>query len=576
MKQWIEQQADEQSVKYLQEKTGVSYFLAKLLVQRGLSDPLLAEKFLRPKLQHLEDPFSIQNMDKAINRIIDARDKKQKVLLVGDYDVDGITSTVMTQQALESVDVAVETIIPKRLSEGYGLTKEVIERGLAKESFQLVIALDCGTNSIREAEYLCSLEIDLIVVDHHQIKSINQPQAILVNPHLHEDGGEPWRNLCTAGLCFKLIHALYKKIRESRMPGSEKLTPRDFLPLCAIGTLADLVPLQGESRILSKFGIKRLFKDASPGLIALLQECEMYGAHEPETEDITYKLAPRINACGRLNEPETAVSLLHEKDPNNCRKFAKKLTLFNEKRKGIEAQLTADALLQAEENYKNKSAVVVTGDGEAWHPGVVGIVAGKLANSLNKPCLVLARSSEGEYCGSGRGVSGINLVEILSKCQDKLTHWGGHPVAVGLGLRKEKLSAFIDQFLDLVEKQSKQGEQVIPLHVDAFMKKEQLQLRLVDEINELGPFGQSNPEPILGVKAVIFDSLPRTIGNGEHFQFSLHNGVGFVRGIAWRMGDNVPPVDQKLDLVFKIRKNHWNGQSTLQLVLEDWKLSEDS
>ncbi len=574
MKQWIEHQADEQSVAFLQENIGTSTLLSKLLVQRGFSDPVLTEKFLRPKLRHLDNPFAIQNMDKAISRILNARDKKQKVLLVGDYDVDGITSTVMTQQALESVDIHVKTIIPKRLSEGYGLTREVLERGLTKESFQLVIALDCGTNSLKEAELLKSLGIDLIVVDHHQLKSANHPCAILVNPHLHDDDGQPWRNLCTAGLCFKLIHALYKRVRELKLPGSKDLTPRSFLPLCAIGTLADLVPLNGESRILSRFGIKRLFKDASPGLLALLHECQLDEANEPDTEDITYKLAPRINACGRLNEPETAVCLLHEKNPENCRKLAKQLTKFNEKRKGIEALLTTDALEQAEECFKDKGAVVVTGHGDAWHPGVVGIVAGKLANCLNKPCLVMARSTEGEYCGSGRGVPGVNLVEILSQCQDKLTHWGGHPAAVGLGLKEKDLNAFVQQFLDSVEKNSNLNESEVPLRVDAFVKKTDLTYDLIDEINELGPFGQDNPEPLLGVKEVTFDSPPRKISNGEHFQFSFHNGNEYIRGIAWRMGNNTPPVAQKLDLAFKMRKNPWNGNSYLQLVLEDWRISE--
>ena len=434
--------------------------------------------------------------------------------------------------------------------------------------------MDCGTNSIQEAEFLSSSGIDLIVVDHHQLKSPSQPRAILVNPHLQEDKGEPWRHLCTAGLCFKLIHALYKKMREIKVPGADKLTPETLCPLSAIATLADLVPLNGESRIICKFGIKRLFIDSSPGLLTLLRECGLDGTFPTDTEDITYKLAPRINACGRLNKPEKAVLLLLDQEPQNCRKLAKELTQLNEDRKKIESQLTADALAQADKFFKEKSAVVVTGEGDAWHPGVVGIVAGKLANSLNKPCLVMAKSAEGEYCGSGRGLPGFNLVKILSMCQDKLTHWGGHPVAVGLGLKDENLNAFIQQFLDSVDNNSCPEEQSISLKVDAFVNKDELDFELLDELNELGPFGQNNPEPILGVKQVVFETTPRKISNGEHFSFSFHNGNGYVRGIAWRMGDKIPPVGQKLDLVFKIRKNHWNGQSNLQLVLEDWKFSE--
>ena len=416
--------------------------------------------------------------------------------------------------------------------------------------------------------------IDLVIVDHHQLKSETAPSAILVNPHLQENKGEPWRNLCTAGLCFKLIHALYIKAREIKIPGAEKLTPRDFLPLCAIGTLADLVPLIGESRIFSHFGMKRLFLDASPGLLALLQECGLDGNIAPETEDITYKLAPRINACGRLNEPETAVSLLLEKDPRTSKNLARSLTRFNEERKGIEAQLTSDALAQAEKNFSDKPAVVVTGEGDAWHPGVVGIVAGKLANSLHKPCLVLAKDSEGEYCGSGRGVTGINLVKVLSDCQDFLTHWGGHPVAVGLGIKEASLDAFINQFLHAIEQTSIDSAEEATIGIDATVRLDEISFKLLDEINSLGPFGQENPEPTLGLLRIKLKDHPRKISNGEHFQFSLHNGRGFVRGIAWRMGDKVPPTNKEIDLAFKIRRNHWNGKSSLQLVLDDWKLSD--
>ena len=249
MKQWIEQEADEDSVLRLEKELAISSLLARLLVQRGLTDLAQAEKFLNPKLKHLDDPFAIDQMERAIDRIFKARDKKQKVLVVGDYDVDGITSTVMTKLALQSIDLYVETVTPKRLSEGYGLTQEVLKRGLAEKSFSLVIALDCGTNSISEATFLEEQGIDLVIIDHHQLKSEAAPSAILVNPHLQKDKGQPWRNLCTAGLCFKLIHALYIKARKIKISGADKLTPRDFLPLCAIGTLADLVPLIGESRI---------------------------------------------------------------------------------------------------------------------------------------------------------------------------------------------------------------------------------------------------------------------------------------------------------------------------------------
>lgn len=572
--QWIEHEANSDAVHCLVQELGTTPFIARLLVLRGLRDPITAERFLRPKLKHLEDPFKIKNMDRAIHRILQAREKKQSVLLVGDYDVDGISSTTMTRLALESVGVMVETVIPKRLSEGYGLTQEAVDRGLGLGNFDLVIALDCGTNSVKEAKFLNDQQIDLIVVDHHQQKGNDLPRAIMVNPHLSDNKGEPWRHLCTAGLSFKLIHALFKRIREMGVEGSEKLTPRDYLPLCAIGTLADMVSLSGESRILSHFGMKRLFVDASPGLLALLNECGLDGTVEPETEDITYKLAPRINACGRLNTPDAALSLLLETNRAKCTKLAQNLTKFNEKRKGIEAQLTEDALQQAENDFKDRPAIVVTGEGKGWHPGVVGIVAGKLANSLKKPCLVLAKIDTDEYRGSGRGVPGVNLVEILSTCQDKLSHWGGHPAAVGLGLKQDQLSGFISHFLEMVERSSAVTEVESCLNLDVVIDPKELTYKLLDQINRLGPFGQENQEPVIGIRGITLDSKPRRISGGEHFQFSFHNGNNSLRGIAWRMGDRIPPNDKKIDLAFKLRRNHWNGRSFLQLMLEDWKLSD--
>jgi single-stranded-DNA-specific exonuclease len=215
--------------------------------------------------------------------------------------------------------------------------------------------------------------------------------------------------------------------------------------------------------------------------------------------------------------------------------------------------------------------VVVCGTGDAWHPGVVGIVAGKLANSLNKPCLVLAQAESGEYCGSGRGVPGVNLVEILASCQDKLTHWGGHPVAVGLGLKEDQLDGFIAEFLKASKKSKSTDEQTSDLVIDAWVSKNDLRYELLDEINGLGPFGQDNREPVLAIKRVSLESPVRKIGNGEHFQFSLRNANGYIRGIAWRMADRIPKENQSIDLAFKLRRNYWNGRSSIQLVLEDWK-----
>ena len=547
--------------------------LARLLLQRGIAKNDEANRFLEPKLAHLADPFELPGLKDAVLRISQALEKKEPVLLIGDYDVDGITSTVILKQNLAKLGTEPHYVIPRRKDEGYGLTSEVLDRGLRVSDFKLVIALDCGTNSSEQANELKAKGIDLIVVDHHQAKGDLPEGPIMVNPHLHPDHGEPWRNLCTAGLAFKLIHGLLKHLREQNVYRAFEVNPTESLALAALGTIADLVPLREENRILARFGLKHLGNKPSIGLRALLKESGLEVGSSPEIEDVTFKLAPRINACGRLNDPEVASSLMLETDPIICRQLAQKMNGYNEDRKGIEAQLTEHALEQADQSFSDKPAVVVCGMGEAWNPGVVGIVAGKMSNTLGKPCIVLAQSDDGTCKGSGRGVQGLDLVDALSRCQELLTHWGGHPVAVGLTLEKENLNSFIEAFVATVDELT--GGKVAPVSLNIASTIEQSDLRpeLLDELVKMAPFGQENPEPVLALKNIRLAQKPRKVGDGSHFQFSVHNGSSSISGIAWKMAERIPPTDQDIDLAFRLKWNHWNGRRNLQMELQDWKLS---
>ncbi len=571
---WIERESSEVLEGQLAENLGIPKLLARLLLGRGFQDSEQVGRFLKPKLAHLSDPFFIPGMEEAVKRILDAKTRKQKALIIGDYDVDGITSISMVSQALNHIGIECEQEIPKRLEEGYGLSKAVIDRGLAKNDFDLVIALDCGTNSLTEATYLKKLKIDLIIIDHHQLKGSSRPEGILLNPHAHPNSDDGSRIFCTAGLCFKFIHALFKRMRELDHEGATELSPREFLPLCALGTLADLVPLRGENRILSWFGLKRIFLDSPPGLLALLNESGIDETSLPETEDLTFKVAPRINACGRLNQPETALELLLASDDSTCRKLARQTTILNTRRKEIEATLTEEALRQAHGNFSQTAAAVAYGSGPCWHPGVVGIVAGKLANSLNKPCLVLAQTAEGDFMGSGRSAQGIDLVRVLESCKCKLKHWGGHPAAVGLGVSRELLQSFIKEFLAATKRLSLETGPETKLVIDSYLEIDEIDESLLEKIGLLAPFGQENPEPILALKNIFLAAPPRKIGNGEHFQFSISQGYGQVRGIAWRMSDRMPSADQPIDLAFRLRRNSWKGSNEIQLVLEDWNPSK--
>ena len=567
---WQEKTYDCKIASLLEKRCNISSLAARLLSIRKISSVLEAENFLNPKLAHLSDPFEIPQMDKAVERIERAILKKEQILLVGDYDADGISAVSIVQKMLLELGANSSYVIPRRVDEGYGLTQKVIDRGISQKEISLVIALDCGTNSRDEAAFLQNIGIDLIIVDHHQAKDEVSRIPIILNPHLEENKNFPWYNLCTAGLAFKLAHGLIKRLKQKNSALVDKVKLKEFLPLSALGTIADLVPLQDENRIISKFGLKHLGHNPSVGINALLVESKINRNSYPKSEDITFKLAPMINACGRMDNPTVATSLFLEKNPDNCVLLAKKMNEYNEQRKFIETKLTEEAEFQASTLFMDKPAIVAKGDGEWWNPGVVGIVAGKLANSLSKPCLVLAKSENGEYRGSGRGTKGLDLVVALAECKELLLHWGGHPVAVGLSIKEASVEEFTKRFLRAVKNQLGDEPQDSILEIDAFIKQNELTENLLQEIEQLAPFGQANPEPILGLKKVRLFGKTRKVGSG-HFQFSIHNGIEAVSGIAWRMAEDVPPEETEIDIAIRLQWNTWNQKKRLQMVLVAWK-----
>jgi single-stranded-DNA-specific exonuclease len=569
---WIEDQYDLDLVDTLCRELSITTTLSKFLISTGIEDSDKAENFLNPKLAHFADPFDIPGMIEAVNRICQALQKKEKILIIGDYDVDGITSTVIIKKNLNALGLAPFHVTPKRKTEGYGLTRKVLERGLQLDAIDLVIALDCGTNAVEESEFLNKQNIDLIIIDHHQSKNGKLNQAIQVNPHLHPDNDEPWRFLCTAGLAFKVVHGILKKLRKEGVKKAFEINPKEYLPLAGLGTIADLVPLQNENRILASFGLKYMHTEPAPGFHALLEQSNIPTNTTIGSEDVAFKIAPRINACGRLDDPEVAISLFLNSSIPECKDLARKMNDYNEARKEIESDLTKDALKQAEELFDDRSAVVVCGQGDHWNPGVVGIVAGKLANLLGKPCIVLAKS-ENEYKGSGRGVKGVNLVHALDHCKEMLTHWGGHPAAVGLSLNVENVKMFADEFVKVIDDQTGGSFPEPTIRIAVTIEQKELKPELMNELNKLGPFGQANPEPIIALKNIQLAYEPKKVGSGDHFQFSVHNGNRTISGIAWNMSDRIPPTNKNIDLAVKLKWNLWNGRKNLQMMLEDWRMT---
>ncbi|MBO7521229.1 MAG: single-stranded-DNA-specific exonuclease RecJ, partial [Opitutales bacterium] len=392
---------------------GVSPILASLLLERGFSDPIRAEMFLKPKLTNLGDPFRVKNLRAAALRLIEAISKKQKVLVFGDYDVDGITSTTLFVNAMRHFGLSPSYFVPRRMDEGYGLSEAALERAFADEKPDLLVALDCGTNAMDAIRYIRSRGIDLIVVDHHQSKDDpSNEDYILVNPHVFDLSTAPWRNLCTVGLVFKLVHALLKEMRLRDDPRSWTLDLKDSLDLVSLGTIADLVPLVDENRILARYGIKRLKTTKRKGIQALIQASGISLGDEITPVDISFRLGPRINASGRLADASLPLDMLLGDDFTTCFRAACELNDINKERQEIERGVFEAAMKKIEELKLAEDPCIIVFD-KTWHPGVVGIIAGKLSREFNRPVIVFGETDSGYTKGSGRSIAGLDRVECL-------------------------------------------------------------------------------------------------------------------------------------------------------------------
>ncbi len=556
----------------LSTQTGVSPVIAELLLRNGLSDPVAAASFLRPVLAELNDPFLLPNVELAATRLRKAIESAEDIVVLGDYDVDGVSSTTLLVSILRRFGAQPRFVVPRRMEDGYGLSRSAIDRALEQGKPQLFIALDCGTNSHEEVAYLVSQGIEVMVIDHHRSKEKPLDQGLLVNPHVHGSAGdEAWHNLCTVGLVFKVAHGLIKLLRAENHPVALQVKLRDYLDLAAMGTVADLVPLTGENRILARFGLRILQACERPGVRALMQIAGVRPDHGINPVDISFRLGPRINASGRLADAALSVELMLSDDEQFCDETAQQLDLFNRERQEIERHITEEAERMIERDFADWPGIVLFG--ENWHPGVVGIVAGRVSRKYNRPCVVLG--NEGEFAkGSGRSVNGVNLVEVLGACCEELNSWGGHPMAVGVSLKKLHLETFRKRFADAVRLAA--GSDLIEpvLHLSAWITPDQIRDTFMDELEAMQPFGQGNPEPIFGVRGVVLRSRPEVF-KLSHFRFSFDDSRGRrLFGVAWKMANRLPPTGVQLDFAVELAWNHFNDRKLLQVELVDWRLSE--
>jgi len=566
---WTYTPLSAEEVEALSRRAGVSPVLAELLLRRGIADGDAAELFLRPALSHLQDPFLLPNVEAASIRLSHALAEREDITVLGDYDVDGVSSTALLVSVLRRFGANPRFVVPRRSEDGYGLSRSAIDRALEPGLPDLFIALDCGTNSYEEVAYLRSRGIDVIVVDHHRSKEKHLEDGILINPHVRSVPDDAaWHNLCTVGLVFKLMHGLLKRLRSENNPAAFRIKLRDYLDFAAMGTIADLVPLQGENRILARHGLRMLQQTQRPGLRALMRVAGVKPSQGILPVDISFRLGPRINASGRLADAALSVELLLNEDDGFCNETALQLDAFNRERQDIERQITEEAERLVEQHYANDQGIVLYGDN--WHPGVVGIVAGRVSRKYNRPCVVLG--NEGEMAkGSGRSVDGINLVEVLGTCCEHLSNWGGHPMAVGIALPKEHIETFRAQFSEAVRRYVGGDIAEQELALSAWLPVEHIRERLMDELESLHPFGQANPEPIFGIHGVVLQQSP-DVFKEQHFRFWFDDARGRrLHGVAWKMAHRLPPVGVPLDFAVELTWNFFNDRKLLQLELVDWR-----
>lgn len=546
--------ADPDLARTLSRELGVSVLLASLLVARGLSDPGEAEDFLHPRLASLPDPLDTPGLEAAARRLASAVQRGEKVVLYGDYDVDGVTSLAIMHRFLAAAGLPAGWFLPLRESEGYGLSRDGLDRVFAESRPTLVVALDCGTSSCDEAAWLAAQGVELVIVDHHEPKSGIADCAAMVNPKVA--GGNT--DLCTAALAFKLCHGIQK------ITGRREPDLREFLDLAALGTICDLAPLRGENRILVRHGLTRLSQTRWQGLRALMDVASV--VPPVTTAEVGFRLGPRLNAAGRLNTAEASLRLLLTEDPAEARSLARDLDGFNRERQELEQQVLEAALadLKAHFDPARDCAVVVAGDG--WHSGVVGIVASRLCRKFHRPALVIGFDEAGEGHGSGRSVEGLSLVEALGDCAALLGPFGGHHMAAGLNLQRSEFDRFRKAFVEAAAKRLSASDLIPRLKLDTRIDVADLDHSHLEDLALLEPCGMGNPAPVFFARGVAPVHGPDVLKE-KHVRFRVRGRDDLLAAIYFNgASENFPRAPW--DVAFKIVRNEYRQRVSLQLEVQ--------
>jgi single-stranded-DNA-specific exonuclease len=529
--------------------------IARLLFRKGFSTTDEVQAFLQPRLKSLSDPFLLPNMEPAVSRIFAALDRRERIVLFGDYDVDGVTSLALLAETLRAYGAAPDLFLPLRMEEGYGLSRESIQRCVEQYHPQLLIALDCGTSSVAEIVDLGKRGVDVIVLDHHEPKSALPECVAIVNPKI--DPASPFRYLCSAGIVFKLCHALLKT------------RPIDFelkskLDLVALGTVADIVPLRDENRALVQRGAIEIARTTRPGLKKLI---EVSGVKSPiSTEDIGFRLGPRLNAAGRLSAAEKSLRLLLTQDVTEATELAEFLDKQNRERQEVERQIFAAAEEKIAKEFDSSRDAAIAVFERGWHAGVLGIVASRIAHKHHRPAIVIGFDENGVGKGSGRSIEGFNLVQALTRCADKIDKYGGHEMAAGLTISEKNVGFFAEQFRQTARELLSDEDLQPRLQIDHEITFAELNFDFLGWHEMLQPFGNGNPQPLFFAREVESVAAPRVVGE-KHLQLRLRQRNYHQRAIFFGAAADALP-KQPWDIAFRIRPDEYEGETRLEMRVE--------
>lgn len=578
-KRWVlKEQGDEEVIQHLMSQINVNRQIANLLAQRGIDNFEKAKSFFRPTLEELHDPFLMKDMDKAVDRILLAIERKEKILLYGDYDVDGTTAVATLYSFLSRYKIPLDYYIPDRYTEGYGISKQGIDYA-AENGMPLIIAIDCGIKAVEKVEYAKTKNIEFIICDHHR-PGDKIPDAVAVLDPKRKDCSYPFDDLSGCGVGFKLLQGLAQKTNV----GIEKLKP--LLDKVVLSIAADIVPVTGENRILAHFGLKVLNTNPSAGIEAIMKTAgikrrpdSIYKTDYSFTKkisvsDLVFIVGPRVNAAGRIQSGKNSVDLLVCESAEKADTIAAKIDIFNIERKSLDSNATQEALETIADSEIDQSKLSTVLFNPNWHKGILGIVASRLTEHYYKPTIVFTQSVDtGLITGSARSIRGFDIYEAIESCSDLLEHWGGHTYAAGLSLREDNLDIFKERFEDFAQKHMTEDIKTPIIEVDTFLDFNAITKKFFNLLRQFAPFGPGNMSPIFQTNEIYDNGYSKIVGE-KHLKLfvtqKFYKGLGHP-GIAFQMADHYPMIEgqKPFDIVYAIEENEWNGNTTIQLNVKD-------